>query len=130
MTATAREQNSVVQLLETLKKTVPFKSGLVLTTVPRGGLQIAQPANAPEDLLKSYAKGFHASDKMSWQAILKHKPVRPLDACGWKLWFLRHTGEIGESIVRGHAGGRFDRVGSPQMALFAGRRRLCDLSRS
>ena len=80
MTATtARELNSVVQLLESLKKTVRFTDGLVLTTVPRGGLQIAQPANAPEDLLKSYSKGFHASDKMSWQAILKHKPVRPLD---------------------------------------------------
>src|SRR5690349_6388156 len=79
VTATGREQHTVRQLLESLKKAVPFTSGLVLTTVPRGGLQLAQPANVSEALLKSYAKGFHTEDRLSWQAILKKKPVRPND---------------------------------------------------
>jgi AraC-like DNA-binding protein len=65
--------------LDSLKKAVPFTRGLVLTTVPRGGLQLAQPSNAPEALLKSYAKGFHTEDRLSWQAIVKRKAVRPND---------------------------------------------------
>jgi AraC-like DNA-binding protein len=79
VTATVRDQNSVRNLLDSLQKAAPFTRGLVLTTVPRGGLQLAQPMNVPEPLLKSYAQGFHTEDRLSWQAILKHKPVRPQD---------------------------------------------------
>ena len=50
-----------------------------MSTVPRGGLQIAQPANVPDALLKSYGKGFHTEDRLSWQAIIKKKAVRPND---------------------------------------------------
>ena len=35
------------------------------------GLQVAQPSNVPEALLKSYSKGFHTEDRISWQAILR-----------------------------------------------------------
>lgn len=79
MTATTRDPHSVRSLLDTLKKAVAFHSGLVLTTVPRGGLQLAQPSQAPEALLKSYNKGFHTEDRMSWQAIVKRRAVRPND---------------------------------------------------
>src|SRR5665213_2206382 len=74
VTATAREQHSVRTLLDSLKKTVPFQSGLVLSVVPRGGLQIAQPSNVPDALLKSYAKGSDTEDRLSWQAVIKRKP--------------------------------------------------------
>jgi len=79
VTATGREQHTVRTLLENLKKQVPFTAGLVFTTVPRGGLQLAQPSHAPEALLKSYAKGFEQEDRLSWQTILKRKPMRPND---------------------------------------------------
>jgi len=79
VTATAREQLSVRTLLENLKKAVPFSTGLVLSVVPRGGLQIAQPSNVPDALVKSYSKGFYNEDKLSWQTILKRKPLRPSD---------------------------------------------------
>ncbi|HEX4793179.1 MAG TPA: AraC family transcriptional regulator, partial [Humisphaera sp.] len=72
--------HSVRFLLDSLKKAAPFQSGLVLTTVPRGGLQIAQPSNVPDALLKSYSKGFHTEDRISWQAILKRKAIKPSDA--------------------------------------------------
>lgn len=79
MTATAREQHSVRTLLESLKKSVPFHSGLILTVVPRGGLQIAQPSHVSDALLKSYAKGFDTEDRLSWQTIVKRKPYRASD---------------------------------------------------
>jgi AraC-like DNA-binding protein len=66
-------------LIDSLKKSVPFARGLVFTTLPRGGLQLAQPSDVSEALLKSYVKGFHTEDRLSWQAILKKKPVRPND---------------------------------------------------
>lgn len=79
MTATGREQFSVRTLLDNLKKTVPFSSGLLLSVVPRGALQIAQPSNVPDALLKSYAKGYETDDRLSWQTLLKRKPLKPAD---------------------------------------------------
>ena len=35
---------------------MPIAEGLVITTLPRGSLQIAQPAKLPEPLLKAYSK--------------------------------------------------------------------------
>ncbi len=82
MTATGREQFSVRTLLDSLKKAVPFSSGLLLSVVPRGGLQISQPSHVSDTLLKAYAKGFDTEDKLSWQTILKRKPMRPSDVYG------------------------------------------------
>ncbi len=47
--------------------------------MPRGGLQVAQPARLPAGLLKSYAQGAHAEDRLSWQSILRSKPAQPAD---------------------------------------------------
>ena len=80
MSNSVRDPSSCKHLLESLKKAAPFTHGLVLTTVPRGGLQLAQPMNPPEGLLKAYAKGFHSEDRLTWQAIVRHKPVKPNDA--------------------------------------------------
>lgn len=79
VTANGRDQVSIRTLLDSLKKATPFASGLVLSVVPRGGLQIAQPAHVSDSLLKAYAKGFDTEDKLSWQTILKRKPMRPGD---------------------------------------------------
>ncbi|HEX4125560.1 MAG TPA: hypothetical protein VHY37_12590, partial [Tepidisphaeraceae bacterium] len=53
---------------------------LLTTTLPRGGLQVVQPAEAPEGLVKAYSAGFDADDKMSWRAITNHAAVRMRDA--------------------------------------------------
>ena len=82
MIATGREQSSVRTLLENLKKSVPFSGGLLISVVPRGGLQIAQPSHVSDALLKSYARGFDMEDKLSWQTILKNKPLRASDVYG------------------------------------------------
>jgi AraC-like DNA-binding protein len=77
--ATGRDQISVRTLLESLKKSVPFSGGLLISVVPRGALQIAQPSNVSDALLKAYARGFDTEDRLSWQTILKRKPLRPSD---------------------------------------------------
>src|SRR5690242_3243418 len=63
------------QVLETLDKAIPSTDVAVITLLPRGSLQIAQPARLPEPLVKGYAKEFHLEDRLTWQAMLRGKPV-------------------------------------------------------
>jgi AraC-like DNA-binding protein len=78
VTTSARDHN-VKHLLELLKKHIPFAQGLVLSTLPRGELQIVQPSQVSEALIKAYSNGFHAEDIATWQAILRQKAVRGED---------------------------------------------------
>jgi len=73
----AREQAPSRHLLDNLRKVVSFSQGLVVTTMPRGGLQIAQPAHLPESVLKSYNRGLHAEDRAAWRAMTDREAVRP-----------------------------------------------------
>jgi AraC-like DNA-binding protein len=61
---------------DALAKAMPGAvEAVVVTTMPRGSLQLAQPAHLSESLLKTYAQEFHAEDRLTWQAVLEHKPV-------------------------------------------------------
>jgi AraC-like DNA-binding protein len=77
--STTRDVISCRHLLDQLRPAAAFAQGLVITTLPRGGLQIAQPLNVSEAVLKAYAEGLHAEDRLTWQAVLKHRPVRLTD---------------------------------------------------
>src|SRR5437762_604086 len=77
--STHREVLSCRHLLDQLRPAAHSAQGLVLTTLPRGGLQVAQPANASESIVKAYTDGLHASDRLTWRAILKNQPVRLSD---------------------------------------------------
>jgi AraC-like DNA-binding protein len=61
--------------MDLLEKAIPAAVGVIVTTLPRGSLQIAQPARLPEGLLKGYSREFHLEDRLSWRAILEQKPV-------------------------------------------------------
>jgi AraC-like DNA-binding protein len=63
------------QVFDMISERMPIAEGLVVTTLPRGSLQIAQPAKLPEPLLKAYSKGLHAEDKLTWQTILQNRVV-------------------------------------------------------
>jgi AraC-like DNA-binding protein len=65
--------------LELLKKQLPFAQGLVVSSLPRGELQVVQPSQVSESLIKAYSNGFHTEDFASWQAILRQKVVRGED---------------------------------------------------
>src|SRR5688572_5663288 len=71
------------QMFEAIGQKMPIAEGLVVTTLPRGSLQIAQPAKLPEPLLKAYAKGLHAEDKLTYAAIMKNKAVSTDDVDGF-----------------------------------------------
>src|SRR4051794_32034833 len=66
-------------LFEHIRSVVEMAEGVIVTTLPRGGLQIAQPQQVPESLLRSYVREFHAMDRPSWTAIAKQQPARALD---------------------------------------------------
>jgi AraC-like DNA-binding protein len=79
---TRHEATPFRQTLETLEKSVSAAQVLVVSTMPRGSLQITQPARLPEPLLKSYSKEFHLEDRLSWQAILSGQLVTSDDVLG------------------------------------------------
>jgi AraC-like DNA-binding protein len=66
-------------LFDQIRSMVEMAEGVIVTTLPRGGLQIAQPQQVSESLLRSYVREFHASDRPSWTSIAKQQPVRALD---------------------------------------------------
>ena len=63
------------QLLDGLARQVAFDEGLIITTLPRGSLQIVQPAKLPETFVKDYAREYHLEDRLTWQAILGNRAV-------------------------------------------------------
>lgn len=54
----------------------------MLTSLPRGTLQIAQPARVPELLLKGYARAAYAHDRLSWRAMFEQRVVSDADVWG------------------------------------------------
>ncbi len=70
------------QLVELVAKAVPFTEAFIVSTMPRGGLQIVQPGKLPDSLFKSYTKEFNTEDRLSWQAMIRQQPVRLAEA--WK----------------------------------------------
>lgn len=89
-TSTPREARDVDQLLKTQKvealpfrqifdalaTEIPFSEAVLVTTLPRGGLQIAQPPRVPETLIKAYSRQLHALDRPTWQSIAQQRTVR------------------------------------------------------
>ncbi|HEV8604838.1 MAG TPA: AraC family transcriptional regulator [Tepidisphaeraceae bacterium] len=50
-----------------------------MSTLPRGSVNIVQPARTAESLLKSYTREFHREDRLAWQAIFRGQTVRSSD---------------------------------------------------
>jgi AraC-like DNA-binding protein len=69
-------------LLDQLEKSLDFTQALIVTTFPRGALQLAQPSKLPELLLKGYTREFHTEDRLTWRAIMEGVPVTARDAFG------------------------------------------------
>ena len=70
------------QLFDNLGKVISFVEGFVVASVPRGGLQIVQPARVPDVLVKAYANTFNTEDRATWTAMQKHKVLRGTEAWG------------------------------------------------
>jgi AraC-like DNA-binding protein len=70
---------SARQVLQVLGQKVPWSSALVLSTLPRGTLNITQPAEVSESLVKSYAAEIHRVDRLAWQALRRGQALRATD---------------------------------------------------
>jgi AraC-like DNA-binding protein len=67
------------QLLDELKETIPFAEAIVISSLPRGGLQIVQPAKLSDALVRAYSRDLQAYDRLTWQAIARNAAVRARD---------------------------------------------------
>lgn len=79
VTTVTQESVSCRHLLDLLRPQAAFAQGLVITSLPRGGLHITQPLNVSESLMKAYAEGLHAEDHLTWRAMLSGEPMRLSD---------------------------------------------------
>lgn len=68
------------QIFDQFSSIVPFSQVLMLSSLPRGSMQIAQPPKLPEPLVRNYGKGLHAHDRLSWQAVIRSRTVRAQEA--------------------------------------------------
>jgi len=68
------------QIFDQLAPHLPFSEALVISSLPRGGLQIVQPPRLREVLTRSYTREMHAHDRLTWQAISQGHPVRASEA--------------------------------------------------
>jgi AraC-like DNA-binding protein len=64
------------QIFDAIAKAIPCAQVLMVSSLPRGGLQIVQPSNCPEGLVKGYNRDLHVEDRLTWNAIMRGKPVR------------------------------------------------------
>ncbi len=70
------------QIFDAIAKAIPCAQVVTVSTLPRGGMQIVQPSNCPEILIKGYNRELHTEDKLTWQAIFKNKPLKGATAWG------------------------------------------------
>jgi len=73
--ASRGEHPSYRHVFETLAKDLAVAEALIVSTLPRGGLQILQPQKVSEPLLKAYGRDFQVKDDASWQAITRGEAV-------------------------------------------------------
>ena len=73
------ENQPYKQALELVEKAVPGALAVIVSTLPRGSLQIVQPAKLPDGLLKAYARDSHLEDRLTWRAIFDNRAVALAD---------------------------------------------------
>jgi AraC-like DNA-binding protein len=70
------ESFSFRQFVDGLMREVPCAEVILLSTLPRGGLQIVQPQKVVESFLKAYVRQWHTEDETSWRAISTGKVAK------------------------------------------------------
>jgi AraC-like DNA-binding protein len=74
------------QIFEQIRSQIPMTEAMIVTTLPRGTLQIAQPQRLPEQIVRMYAKDAHLQDRLTWGAIEKGRAVRAADCWDSGQW--------------------------------------------
>ena len=85
------------QIFEQIRAQIPSAEAMIVTTLPRGSLQVAQPQRLPEQILRGYGKELHAFDRLTWRTIEKGVPVRAADC--WESGQLESSRYYSEFMV-------------------------------
>ena len=62
-------------IFDELKRTIPHSRTFVVSCFPRAAVQIIQPSDVSDDLIKGYTRSAHAYDCATWQAIRQNRPL-------------------------------------------------------
>jgi AraC-like DNA-binding protein len=105
------ESFSYRQFVDNLLREIPFSEAILLTTLPRAGLQIVQPQKVLESFLKAYVRQWHAEDELSWRAISTGKAVKSKPSSRYSEHFLSAFGyvhaaacPVTDPVFQGYAG--------------------------
>lgn len=63
------------QFFDVLRGAIDHGAGYVVSSLPRGGLQLVQPPRLPEPLLRGYTRDLDAHDRLAWGAITRGQTV-------------------------------------------------------
>ncbi len=80
------------QLVDAATRDIASVQGLLLTTLPRGGLQVLQPVKVADSLVKPYVREWQAEDDSSWKAIATGKTVKGSGTSRYVEQFLKPFG--------------------------------------
>jgi AraC-like DNA-binding protein len=67
---------------ENLRNVVRFSDAALVTTLPRGGLQITQPRRTDPQRMRLFGREMHAWDVVAWQAMSRQRTLRVGDFTG------------------------------------------------
>jgi AraC-like DNA-binding protein len=91
--ATGRGDGAAYRLLvDAVTKEMTALNVVLLTTVPRGGLQILQPVKLADTLVKPYVREWQSEDDSSWKAINTGRTVKAVASSRYVEQFLRPFG--------------------------------------
>lgn len=65
--------------MERVRDTLPCQAVAVVTSLPRGGLHIAQAISLPSAFRRAHAERFHAEDCVVWQAMRQGRTIQSND---------------------------------------------------
>lgn len=68
--------------LDDVARTLSVTDAVIVTSLPRGGLQIVQSLRPADYLFKAYEREFHVQDRATWQAIVTSDVLTGEDAWG------------------------------------------------
>ncbi|MGF1633109.1 MAG: helix-turn-helix domain-containing protein [Phycisphaerae bacterium] len=76
MLKSTEHTTGVAEVLREVKQDLQASDAVLITTLPRGGLQILRTTELDEGLVRLYNRDFHAMDRTSWAALAAGEPRR------------------------------------------------------
>jgi len=105
------ESYSFRQFADGINREIPSSEIILLSTLPRGGLQITQPQKISDNFLKAYIREWHTEDDATWKAITSGKPAKSKNDSRYSQEFLKAFGyqyaascPVADPVLPGYVG--------------------------